>query len=106
MTREEKNQVIDVLAEKINNTSHIYVTDTLGLNAGDTVDLRKECFKNEIELVVAKNTLLKKAIEKSDKDLSGLFEALTGPLQSCSLKQVVFLQNLLKSFARATINLF
>jgi large subunit ribosomal protein L10 len=79
MTREEKNQVIDVLAEKINNTSHIYVTDTLGLNAGDTVDLRKECFKNEIELVVAKNTLLKKAIEKSDKDLSGLFEALTGP---------------------------
>ena len=79
MTREEKNQVIDALAEKINNTSHIYVTDTLGLNAGDTVDLRKECYKNEIELVVAKNTLLKKAIEKSDKDLSGLFEALTGP---------------------------
>jgi len=79
MTREEKNQVIDTLAKKINNTTHIYVTDTLGLNAGDTVDLRKECYKNDIELVVAKNTLLKKAIEKSDKDLSGLFEALTGP---------------------------
>lgn len=78
MTREEKNQVIDVLTDKINNASHIYFTDSLGLNAGDTVNLRKECYKNEIELVVAKNTLLKKAIEKSDKDLSELFEALTG----------------------------
>jgi len=79
MTREEKNQVIDVLADQINNATHIYITDTLGLNAGDTVELRKECYRNEIELVVAKNTLLKKAIEKSDKDLSGLFEALVGP---------------------------
>jgi len=79
MTREEKNQVIDILTDKINNASHIYVTNSLGLNAGDTVKLRKECYKNEIELVVAKNTLLKKAIEKSDKDLSELFEALTGP---------------------------
>ena len=78
MTREEKNQVIDVLTDKINNASHIYITDSLGLNAGDTVNLRKECYKNEIELVIAKNTLLKKAIEKSDKDLSELFEALTG----------------------------
>jgi len=78
MTREEKNQVIDVLTDKINNASHIYITDSIGLNAGDTVNLRKECYKNDIELVVAKNTLLKKAIEKSDKDLSELFEALTG----------------------------
>ena len=79
MTREEKNQVIDILTDQINNASHIYITDTLGLNAGNSVELRKECYKNEIELVVAKNTLLKKAIEKSDKDLSELFEALTGP---------------------------
>lgn len=79
MTREEKNQVIDILTDKINNASHIYVTNSLGLNAGDTVNLRKECYKNNIELLVAKNTLLKKAIEKSDKDLSELFEALSGP---------------------------
>ncbi len=78
MTREEKNQVIDVLTDKINNATHIYITDSLGLNASDTVNLRKECYKNEIELVVAKNTLLQKAIEKSDKDLSELFEALKG----------------------------
>ena len=79
MTREEKSRVIDKLTEQINNSSHMYITDTLGLNAGDTVTLRKECYKNKVELVIAKNTLLKKAIEKSDKDLSELFEALTGP---------------------------
>ena len=56
----EKNQVIDNLAERINNSSHIYITDTLGLNAGNTVNLRKECYKNQVQLVVAKNTLLKK----------------------------------------------
>ncbi|NOZ33959.1 MAG: 50S ribosomal protein L10 [Chlorobi bacterium] len=78
MTREEKNQVIDVLTDKINNATHIYITNSLGLNASDTVNLRKECYKNDIELVVAKNTLLQKAIEKSDKDLSELFEALKG----------------------------
>jgi large subunit ribosomal protein L10 len=78
MTREEKNQVIDLLTKKINNATHIYVTNSLGLNAGQTVKLRKECYNNDIELVVAKNTLLKKAIEKSDKDLSELFEALSG----------------------------
>ncbi len=78
MTREEKNQVIDILTKKINNASHIYVTNSLGLSASDTVNLRKECYKNEIELVVAKNTLLIKAIEKSDKELSELFEVLKG----------------------------
>ncbi len=78
MTREEKNQVIDVLTDKINNAAHIYITDSLGLNAGDTVNLRKECYKNDIELVVAKDTLLQEAIEKSDKDLSKLFEVLKG----------------------------
>ena len=79
MTREEKNQVIDNLTKKVSNAAHIYVTDTLGLNADDTVDLRRECYKKNIELVVSKNTLLKKAFEKSGKDLSELFEALEGP---------------------------
>ncbi len=78
MTREEKNQVIDNLAEQINNSPHFYITNSLGLNAQQTMELRRECFKNDVRLVVAKNTLLKKAIEKSEKDLSELTEALKG----------------------------
>lgn len=79
MTREQKAQIIDNIAKEINESAHVYVTDTLGLDAKSTSDLRRQCFDNEIKLIVVKNTLLKKAIEKSDKDLSGLFEVLSGP---------------------------
>lgn len=79
MKLEAKNQVIDNLVEIINNSNHIYVADSLGLSASLTGELRRECFNNDIKLVVAKNTLLKKAIEKSDKDLSELFQVLSGP---------------------------
>jgi large subunit ribosomal protein L10 len=79
MKKDQKNQVIDNLAEIINNSNHIYVADTLGMNAANTGDLRRQCYGKNVKLVVAKNTLFKKAIEKSNKDLSGLFEVLSGP---------------------------
>ncbi len=79
MKREEKNQVIDGLTKYINDTTHLYITDTLGLNAEDTSLLRRICFKKNVKLIVAKNTFLKKAIEKSNKDLSQLNDALAGP---------------------------
>lgn len=79
MKRNVKDQVIDNLAEIINNSNHIYITDTLGLDAATTSDLRRQCFGKNIKLVVAKNTLFKKAIEKSNKDLPELFEVLSGP---------------------------
>ncbi len=78
MTREEKSQVIDNLTKEINDANHLYVTDTLGLDASETSRLRGECFKKDVKLIVAKNTLIKKAIEKSDKDLSELFDILKG----------------------------
>ncbi len=79
MKLEIKNQVIDNLVEIINNSNHVYIADTLGLNAALTSNLRRECYSKDVKLVVAKNTLLKKAIEKSDKDLSELFQILSGP---------------------------
>ena len=79
MTREQKSQVIENVAEQLKANSHIYVTDTLGLNATDTSNLRRECFNNDIKLIVVRNTLLKKAIEKSGRDLEGLYEVLAGP---------------------------
>lgn len=78
MTREEKSQVIDNLTKEINNSNHLYITDTLGLNAANTNRLRGECYKKDVKLIVAKNTLIKKALEKSDKDLSELFNVLDG----------------------------
>lgn len=79
MRREDKNVIIDRLAEQIKEYPHFYLTDTSELNAADTSDLRRKCFEKEIKLVVVKNTLLKKAFEKSDReDFSPLFDTLSG----------------------------
>jgi len=79
MTREEKNQLIDSLAEQLSSSSTIYITDISDLNSEVTTRLRSMCFKSNIHLQVVKNTLLKKAMEKTEKDFSGLYEILSGP---------------------------
>lgn len=76
MRREEKNSIIDGLKEQINNASHFYLTDISNLNATDTSNLRRKCFEKEIELVVVKNTLLKKALEQSEGNFEELYDIL------------------------------
>lgn len=79
MTKAEKNQQIEFLVEKLNSTGVLYITDTASLNAERTSELRRNCFKENIELTVVKNTLLKKAIERVEgKDFSGLNDVLKG----------------------------
>ena len=78
MRREEKNAIIDSLAERIKENSHFYLTDTAQLNAADTSDLRRKCFENDIKLVVVKNTLLKRALEQSEGNFEELFQVLKG----------------------------
>lgn len=77
MKKEEKLAIIDQITEQINAYPHFYITDISGLNAAQTSNLRRECFKNDIQLRVAKNTLLKLALEKSNKEnVEPIFEAL------------------------------
>ncbi|KPL12591.1 MAG: 50S ribosomal protein L10 [Bacteroides sp. SM1_62] len=76
MRREEKNAIIDGLTEQINNASHFYLTDISALNAADTSSLRRKCFERNIELVVVKNTLLKRALEKSEGNFKDLYDIL------------------------------
>jgi large subunit ribosomal protein L10 len=78
MRREEKNAIIDSLAEKLKEYSHFYLTDTAQLNAADTSDLRRKCFENDIKLIVVKNTLLKRALEKSGVNFEELYPVLKG----------------------------
>ena len=72
MTKEEKLVVIDSLAEQLNEYPHFYITNIEALNAEQTASLRRKCFESDIKLVVVKNTLLAKAlerVEKADADL-------------------------------------
>jgi large subunit ribosomal protein L10 len=78
MRREEKNAIIDSLADRLKEYSHFYLTDTAELNAADTSDLRRKCYDNDIKLIVVKNTLLKRALEKSDINFEELYPVLKG----------------------------
>lgn len=78
MTREEKNQEIDKLTEVLKNTNILYVADIAGLNAEQSTNLRRMCFKNGVKINVVKNTLLKKAMERSEKNFEELFDTLKG----------------------------
>ena len=78
MTREEKSQVIEALTTKLTEGNIIYLADISGLNALDTSNLRRACFKANVKLAVVKNTLLEKAMEKSDKDFGELPTILKG----------------------------
>lgn len=79
MTREEKNEMIDTLADQLSNGKVIYLADTSELTVETTNDLRRVCFKEGISLTVVKNTLLKKAMEKIEAtDYSPMYEVLKG----------------------------
>lgn len=79
MKKEEKDKVIASLTETLANNNNFYLTDTSGLTAEKTSSLRRECFNKGIKVLVVKNTLLKKAMEKSTaKNYSDLFPALKG----------------------------
>ena len=78
MTREEKSVVIEELTAQLADNTNIYLTDISGLNAVDTSNLRRACFKANVRLAVVKNTLLEKAMEASDKEFGDLPATLKG----------------------------
>ena len=78
MTREEKSVAINEILEVLKSNQNIYLTDISGLNALETSNLRRMCFKAGVKLSVFKNTLLEKAMESSEKDFGELKETLKG----------------------------
>lgn len=76
MRRVEKDVIIDDLSKRLSQTKHFYLTDISNLNAEETSALRRKCFEKDIQLLVVKNTLLRKALEKLDRDYSSLYDVL------------------------------
>jgi len=79
MRLEEKNVIINGLKEQISKYNHFYLADISELNAMDTSALRRMCFEREVELVVVKNSLLRKALEKFEGVYDELFPILNNP---------------------------
>lgn len=77
MTKEQKQEVIEVLKDKFSQYSNFYVTDTESLTVSQVTNLRRTCFDKQVEMKVAKNTLIKKALESLDNErYSGVYDSL------------------------------
>jgi large subunit ribosomal protein L10 len=77
MTKEQKNEVIELLKGKFYQYNNFYVTDTESLTVEQIGKLRRACFNKNVEMKVAKNTLIKKALESLDNDrYAGMYDSL------------------------------
>jgi large subunit ribosomal protein L10 len=77
MTKQEKNEVIEFLKGKFNQYSNFYITDTESLTVAQITKLRSVCFDKNVEMRVAKNTLIKKALEGVDAEkYAGVYDSL------------------------------
>jgi len=77
MTKDQKNEVIEVLKGKFSQYNNFYVADTESLTVAQVGKLRRACFSKEVEMKVAKNTLIKKALESLDGEkYAGLYDSL------------------------------
>ena len=78
MRKEDKGAIINNLTEVVKSYPNFYLTDIEAMDAEKTSKLRRECFKQEVKLVVVKNSLLRKALENVEGDFSPLHGALKG----------------------------
>ena len=77
MTKQEKNEVIELLKGKFSQYNNFYITDTESLTVDQVGKLRRHCFNKQVEMKVAKNTLIKKALESLDAEkYSGVYDSL------------------------------
>jgi large subunit ribosomal protein L10 len=79
MNKENKTQIITDLAEKLAGCKNFYLADTSELTAEKTSSLRRKCFDQSVKLIVVKNTLLQKAMERAnDAEFKPLYDTLKG----------------------------
>src|SRR3954470_21195545 len=79
MTKDKKNEIIEVLKEKFNQYNNFYVTNTEALTVDQVTKLRRVCFSKKVEMKVAKNTLIRKALESlNEQRFSNVFDSLHG----------------------------
>jgi large subunit ribosomal protein L10 len=78
MRKEEKQDVVLALTEQIQEYGNFYITDTANLTVAKVNAIRRKCFESDIKMQVAKNTLIKKAMEAAGGDYSEMYDVLKG----------------------------
>ena len=103
MKKEVKDTIIVELGKKLQEFPHFYLVDVSGLNTEATSNLRRECFKSEIKMVVVKNKLLHKAFEASEIDFEPMYGSLKGSTAVLFTQTANVPAKLLKKYADAGI---
>lgn len=79
MNTAQKQEAIELLKSKFSQYSNFYVTNTESLTVAQINNIRRACFEKEVEMTVAKNTLIKKALESfNDEKYAGIYDSLHG----------------------------
>ena len=79
MNKEEKHEFVIALTEQMKEFGNFYITDTSNLTVAKVNDIRRKCFESDITMQVAKNSLIKKAMEATGGgDFSAVYDVLKG----------------------------
>lgn len=78
MRKEEKQEIVQALSEQIKEYGNFYITDTADLTVAKINGIRRKFFENGISIQVAKNTLIRKALEAAGVDSAELEGVLKG----------------------------
>ncbi|WP_437921908.1 50S ribosomal protein L10 [Sphingobacterium sp. LRF_L2] len=78
MRKEEKQEIVQALAEQIKSYGNFYITDTADLTVDKVNNIRRKCFDQGIIIQVAKNSLIEKALIEAGIDSEELRSVLKG----------------------------
>lgn len=100
MKKEEKYEVVSELAEQIKEYGNFYITDTSNLTVAKINSIRRKCFESDIKIQVAKNSLIKKAVESIGGDFTPMYDALKGSSSIMFSKSTTAPAKLIKELRR------
>ena len=100
MNKKEKNELIDVLNNMLEENKNFYLADISGLTADQSNSLRRLCYKQNITIKVVKNTLLKKAFDKNSTDFERLDDMLKGNTSIMFAETAKAPANVIKNFRK------
>jgi large subunit ribosomal protein L10 len=100
MNREEKNDLVVALADQMREFGNFYITDTSDLSVEKINKIRRKCFESDITIKVAKNSLIRKAMEAVGGDFDDVFGVLKGASSIMFSKSATAPAKLIKELRR------
>jgi ribosomal protein L10 len=104
LTKAEKTEVIEMLDKEFSESSGLYVTSYQGMTVEKFNNVRKNLKGVDAKYYVVKNTLAKKALEKSG--IKGLADAFKGPVGvAITKKDIASTAKIIRDFNKDNDNL-